>query len=142
MIWVRSLFVKSVIYLLVFALFGLSLPHDPARAAMVPTEAAIGGEGSAVGGHRARVQAFLSRADVRAQLEAYGVDPVEVRARVESLSDEEVILIAGRLDDLPAGGYPDPFAGEKIVAGIVLIILLIAFVISLLIKQTRHNEGK
>ncbi|WP_148255124.1 PA2779 family protein [Aidingimonas lacisalsi] len=52
---------------------------------------------------RKRIDEVLSRQDVQEQLLAQGVDPAEVEARVDALSDQEVRDMADRLDDMPAG---------------------------------------
>lgn len=71
-------------------------------------------------GQVASVQAVLSRADVRAQLEKYGVDPADAVARVASLTDSELADVSARMDTLPAGG--DGFIA---VIGILFIVLII-----------------
>jgi len=52
---------------------------------------------------RARVRAFFTRTDVTAQMQAYGISHEEALSRVESLTDIEIALIAGKLDQIPAG---------------------------------------
>ena len=52
---------------------------------------------------RERIAELLSREDVREQLAAHGVDPMEVEARVAALSDAEVQQMNERLDQMPAG---------------------------------------
>jgi hypothetical protein len=47
---------------------------------------------------------FLSRDEVRKSIEAQGVDPQDAIKRVQAMSDEEVQQLAGRIDQLPAGG--------------------------------------
>ena len=71
-------------------------------------------------GQVASVQAALSRADVRAQLEKYGVDPADAGARVASLTDSELADVSARMDSLPAGGD-----GVIAVIGILFIVLII-----------------
>jgi Skp family chaperone for outer membrane proteins len=71
-------------------------------------------------GQIASVQAALSRADVRTQLEKYGVDPADAAARVASLTDSELADVSARMDSLPAGG--DGFIA---VIGILFIVLII-----------------
>mgnify|MGYP003403466055 FL=1 len=71
-------------------------------------------------GQVASVQAALSRADVRAQLEKYGVDPADAVARVASLTDRELADVSARMDSLPAGGD-----GVIAVIGILFIVLII-----------------
>lgn len=53
---------------------------------------------------RARIMALVERDEVRAQLQARGVMPEQAQARVNALTDEEVIELSGKLDQLPAGG--------------------------------------
>ena len=67
----------------------------------------------------ARVNRFLARDDVRAQLERFGVDPDDASARVATMTPEELAAIDRRIGDLPAGG--DVVA----VIGIVFIVLLV-----------------
>jgi Family of unknown function (DUF6627) len=101
-------------------------PIDAARAALVTTEQAL--EQSAPVDARARVAAFLARDDVRRQMAALGVDPVEAGKRVASLSDAEVQQLAGRLDRLPAGGD----GAIAAVLGVALIVFLVLLVTDLL----------
>lgn len=71
-------------------------------------------------GQIASVQAALSRADVRAQLEKYGVDSADAAARVASLTDSELADVSARMESLPAGGD-----GVIAVIGILFIVLII-----------------
>lgn len=57
---------------------------------------------------REQLLATLERDDVMLQLEEYGIPLEEARARVESLTNDEILQIAGDLDALPAGGYAPP----------------------------------
>ena len=52
-----------------------------------------------------------------------GVDPDLTKARVASLTDQEVAQIADRIDQLPAGG--DVISSILIVAGIVALVFFI-----------------
>ncbi len=92
---------RFVALTLAVVMFVLTGPVGAARAALVSTEQVIGA--SAATADRDRVKAFLGRDDVRRQMVALGVDPMEAAARVQSLSDAEVHRIAGHLDQLPAG---------------------------------------
>ena len=70
-----------------------SMPLGTVQAALVSTEQMVAaGDGAAA---RARVLAFLERADVREQIVALGVDPDEAAARVAALDDAQVREIAG-----------------------------------------------
>lgn len=87
--------------LLIPAFLALGL-QVPAQAGMVGTDAILVQEQSAA--ERARVLAALEREDVRQGMVALGVDPRSAQDRVLALTDEEVSQMAGRLDQLPAGG--------------------------------------
>lgn len=67
----------------------------------------------------ARVQSALDREAVQAQLVAHGVDPAAAKARIASLSNEELRQLDGRLAELPAG------AGVVEIVGVVFVVLLI-----------------
>jgi len=65
-----------------------------------------------------RIRAQLARDDVRAQLLAHGVAPSEIDARIAALSTEELQMLSGQFDELPAGGI-------LAVIGVVFVVLLI-----------------
>ena len=90
----------------------------PAQAGLVSTE------NVAAAGSRDSITVFLDRADVQSRLESYGVSAAEVKARVAALSDVEATQLAGKIDNLPAGGD----AG----VGAVLEIFLLVFIILLI----------
>jgi hypothetical protein len=103
----------------------LSMPLGIAQAGLVSTEQVL--TERTVAEERARVEAFVARDDVRAQMVTLGVDPTEAAARVASLSDAEIQLIAGQLDELPAGQ-----SAFGAVIGAILIIFLVLLVTDLL----------
>jgi hypothetical protein len=72
-----------------------------AQAAMIGTGQIM--DHSQAQQERAHVKTLLNRADLAAQLQGAGVDPAQLQARVDSLSDDEVAQLAGQLDQLPAG---------------------------------------
>lgn len=77
------------------------------------------------------IDEVLARDDVQAQLERYGVEPGEASARVEALSDQELITLADNLESLPAGGS---VLGTIGVVFIVLLILELVGVINIFNK--------
>jgi hypothetical protein len=89
----------------------------PAHAGMLPTQSAL----SAEPGARERLANLLERRDVRAQLEAYGVNPADVSARVAALTDDEASRLASRLDRLPAGGD----GGATVIAALLLVFVIL-----------------
>ena len=66
-----------------------------------------------------RVDELLARAEVQQQLERYGVAPEEASVRVAALNDQELMLLAEKLEQLPAGG------SALGTIGLVFIVLLI-----------------
>ena len=93
---------KPVSHLVVAGLLALSLHIPAANASLIGTEAVI--DSAQVQQDRARLHQVLNREDVKAELIARGVDPAQVQARVESLTDQEVQTLATKMDQMPAGG--------------------------------------
>src|SRR4051812_35291816 len=73
-----------------------------ARADIVDTDALAAGSQAEL--ERAKVQAFMERADVKQRLQAMGLSGLVAADRVASLSEAEVHALAQRIDSLPAGG--------------------------------------
>jgi hypothetical protein len=116
---------RGVALVVAVAMLVVSMPIGAAQAALVSTEQLLAaGDGPA---ERARVMAFLERADVREQIVALGVDPNEAAARVQALSDAQVRQIAGQLDQLPAGQ-----SAVGIIVGAILLVFLILLLTDLL----------
>ena len=109
---------RFLAYSLIVSLAGAGLPA-PAHAGMLATDNAL----PAQNGARERINTLLERRDVRAQLEARGVNPADVQARVAALTDDEAAQLAKRIDQLPAGG--DGFEALISALLIVFIVLLI-----------------
>ncbi|MBI3778965.1 MAG: PA2779 family protein [Gammaproteobacteria bacterium] len=93
---------KPVSHLVAFGLLALSLHLPAAHAGMVGTETVI--NAAQVQQDRERLHQVLNRDEVKSQLIARGVDPSQVQARIDSLTDQEVQSLSGKIDKLPAGG--------------------------------------
>ncbi|BAV34143.1 hypothetical protein SCL_1845 [Sulfuricaulis limicola] len=106
---------KPVSHLVVFGLLALTLHLPAAHAGMIGTEAVV--NAAQTQQNRERVYSALNRGDVQAQLLARGVDPTQVQARLDSLTDEEMQTLATNMDQLPAGG--------GVVGALVLIFLVL-----------------
>ena len=109
---------KPISHLLAFGILALSLHLPVAQAGMIGTEAVV--NAAQAQQDRERLLSALNRNDVQAQLLARGVDPAQVQARVDSLTDQEVQSLSGKIDQLPAGG--DSFLGALVFVFIVLLI--------------------
>lgn len=93
-----------------------AVPMPAAQAGVVGTEAAVTqAENEAV---KERLNELLARDDIRQGLVANGVDPAEARARVDSLTPGEARKVAGKLEELPAGG-------NTLVGAVVFIFVLL-----------------
>ena len=114
---------KIVSCILIVTMFGLCMPKSPLKAAMITTESVINLSEDVLS-DRERVRAFLDREEVRSKMESYGLSPVEAIARVDTLTDREIALIVGKLDQLPAGGYYSihSLASALFVYGVFLVI--------------------
>jgi hypothetical protein len=109
-------FRRSCVALLSVSVIALGM-QQPAVAGVVPTADAVAAVRS--DNPRAIVDATLGRADVRAKLVEFGVDPLAVEGRLAALSDQEIASLAERIESAPAGG--DALA----VIGIVFVVLII-----------------
>ena len=72
-----------------------------AMAGMIGTDSAVS---AASVQDRGTVLGFVSRADVAGQMQALGLDPANAKDRVAAMTDEEVRMIAGRIQSLPEIG--------------------------------------
>jgi len=97
----------------------LSVPYQAAMAAMVDTEAMLDMSRSQEA--RETLKQFMVRQDVRSAIVSQGVDPLEADARVNSLSDAEVVQLADQIDQLPAGGD----ALGLLISVLVIVILVL-----------------
>ncbi len=113
---------KSASVFLITLMVLLTIPYQSVLAAMIETEAILD---IAVQGQEARntIKSILAREDAQAVLRAQGIDPLEARARVDSLSDAEAVRIADKIEELPAGG--NFLVGLLIAVGIIVIVLAI-----------------
>ena len=71
---------------------------------------------------RDRVKSMLERPELATQLEKRGVSAADARARVDAMTPEEVSQLAGRLDQLAAGGA---LSNQDLLLIILLVLLLI-----------------
>jgi hypothetical protein len=74
---------------------------------------------------RDAVRSFVARDDVRAALLDYGVSPADVDARINNLTEAELLRIQHQLDKMPAGG-------DGGVLGAILIVILIFVLLDVL----------
>ena len=111
---------KSVSLMMTLLQLLITAPVHSVLAAMVGTEAILVNQDTQ--NARDRLRSFLDREAVQSQLTARGIDPAEAQARVDSLSDSEVMQISDKIDQLPAGGS---FWGTVLYLAIIAVIVLL-----------------
>ena len=111
---------KIVSILMAMLMLMISAPVSSVFAAMIGTEALLVNPDTSDA--RDQLRSFLDRKDVQAELTARGIDPAEAKARVDSLSDAEVMQIADKIDGLPAGG---DFWGTFVFVLVIIFVTLL-----------------
>lgn len=108
----------------IFMLFALAaataVVMPRAHAGMIATDEA---QAPAVQAERERVKAMLARPEVMKQMRDLGVAPGDVQGRVDAMTDGEVIQLAGRIDQLAAGGAA--FTNDQLIIILLIVILLV-----------------
>jgi hypothetical protein len=97
-----STFMRWTSRVVMVTTLALVMPQQAAFAGLIGADEVLAHEQAVT--ERARLAAFLDRADVIAQMQSMGVSPGDARARVYALTDDEAHQLAGKLDQLPAGG--------------------------------------
>ena len=120
---------KSISILMTVILVMITAPVPSIFAAMVGTEAILVNQDTL--NARDQLRSFLDREDIQSRLTARGIDPAEAQARVDSLSDTEVMQIADKIDQLPAGGS---------FWGTVLYLAIIAFIVLLVLELLGYTD--
>ena len=116
---------KKLLVWVVAAALSHTAGLQAAHAGMIATESvAATTDLVQVESRRAQVLATLNRADVTEALVAKGVDMDAARARIASLSDQEVVALADQLEHAPAGASG--------VLGTIVFIFLVLLVTDIL----------
>jgi len=130
---------KYVSCFVTLTMFLMSMPVQTVGAAMIGTETVM----TLTNAQQVRknLNEFLSRADVRAAMISKGISPIEAKARVESLSDAEIMQIADKMDQLPSGG-----SDFGVLVGAVLVVFVVLLITDILgytnvFSFVRHPAG-
>ncbi|MBW2239137.1 MAG: PA2779 family protein [Deltaproteobacteria bacterium] len=118
---------KSVAILVIIALSTFSIISTPAHAVMVSTAEIL--KQSQNYDSRDRLHMFFNRSEVQKHLVAWGVNPEEAKARVDSLTDQEIEEIRVRIDQIPAGG--DALGTIVGAALLIFLVLLLTDILGL-----------
>lgn len=112
---------KSASYTLIFSMLTMSLQSSVFAAVVGNDQLAVE---SALQVQRDEVTTFLAREDVRSGLVNAGVSSKDVDARINNLSDAQVLQIHNKMAELPAGG--DGVLGVILVVLVIFILLDVA----------------
>lgn len=117
---------KSAPISIIMIIFVLNLitPIQPAFAALIGTDTYL--EKEQIDNAREKVNVFLSKQKATQMMIQQGVNPDEVRNRMASLSDQEIMKISKQIDNLPAGGD-----GVSLVISVLIIVLLVLVIMKL-----------
>jgi len=114
---------RIVLAVTLAAFLSVGMPR-PAQAGLIGATSVIeAGAATVRGENLARVEAALARADVRQQLEAWGVDAAAASERVAALTDAELSQLAKQIDTAPAGGEI-----LALIGAVFLVLLILDYV--------------
>jgi hypothetical protein len=98
----------------------LCLQTSAVMAEIVPTDELAAPNQTEV--EKAKIQAFMDRADVKDRLQALGVNEPSAKDRVAAMTDQEVHAMAQKIDSMPAGGA---LSDRDLLLILVLVLLLL-----------------
>ena len=112
---------KPVSVFMTILLLLLAVPYQSAFAAMIGTETVI----DTARGQEARdcLNRMMIREDVQTAFTSYGITPLEAKARLDTLSDAEIMRLYNQMEQLPAGG--SDLGTAFIAVGVIFILLFI-----------------
>ena len=130
---------KPVSVFLTILMLIITVPFDSVLAAMVGTEATL--DLTRAKQARDKINKLLLREDVKNALMAQGIDPLEAKARIDTLSDAEVIQIADEIDKLPAGGAIQVVSTTTVILiGIVVVLIIVGIVVGIVFLAKSVNK--
>lgn len=112
------------VFLSIFMLL-LALPYQSTLAAIIETETVL--DMSRGQEARAYLNRIIAREDIQDLFVSQGVDPLEAKARIDSLSDAEVVRLYDQIEQLPAGG-----SDFGVVLGTIAVIFIVLIVTDIL----------
>ena len=116
---------KFVSIFMATLMFLIAVPYQPIFAAMITTDVAV--ESERAEKSREYLKELIARENIEKYLIDQGIDPVEVKSRIDSLTDSEAIALADQIEELPAGG-----GAVGIIVGAALIVFLVLLVTDIL----------
>ena len=116
---------KPVSILMTICMLMVIVPYKSSSAAMIGTETAL----DMSRGLEARnyLMGMIAREDVQTALIAQGINPLEAKARIDSLSDAEAIDLADQIEQQAAGG-----SALGVIVGALLIVFIVLLITDIL----------
>jgi hypothetical protein len=112
---------KLVSVFMTISILLLAVPYQPVFAAMIGTETVI--EMARAQKARDCLNRMMTREDVQTVFASYGINPIEAKARLDTLSNAEIMRLFDQIEQLPAGG--SDLGVAFIAVGVIFIILFI-----------------
>ena len=112
------------VFLSIFMLL-LALPYQSTLAAIIETETVL--DISRGQEARAYLNRIIAREDIQDLFVSQGVNPLEAKARIDSLSDAEVVRLYDQIEQLPAGG-----SDFGVVLGTIAVIFIVLLITDIL----------
>ncbi len=94
----KNVFVRCICRMLIVCMGAFPFSTYAGMVSTDQVAAAVQNQGS-----RDRLRDLVSRSDVRAQLQNFGISASAAQERVGAMTDAEVASLAGQIDSLPAG---------------------------------------
>ena len=113
--------IRPVSIILTMLLLCFTTSSQFVSAAMIGTDKLLRPDHNQV--TRDETLTLMARDEIREFLVAQGINPLEAKVRIDSLSDAEIELISGKRANLPAGGSVTGFV--LIVGGVILAVIVI-----------------
>lgn len=112
---------KPVSVVMTILLLLLAVPYQSSFAAMIGTETLI----NMARAQEARdyLNRMMIREDVHTAFISYGITPLEAKARLDTLSDAEIMRLYNQIEQLPAGG--SDLGVAFIAVGVIFVVLFI-----------------
>ena len=92
---------RLLVFVISISLISYGVP-SVSEAGMIGTQALI--EAQERDQTLTRVDAYITKENVRKQMVALGVDPADVQQRLSALTNDELRMLDGKLDSMPVGG--------------------------------------
>jgi hypothetical protein len=108
---------RPVIHLMLVMFIAMGIYVPASQAAIITTHQIL--DQQQLQDTRGKVHRLFELDTVKQQLSTMGVDSKDIQARVDQMTDEEVTLMAERMDQLPAG---QGIVGTAVFIFLVLLI--------------------